>query len=126
MHELSIAQALVSIVEDHARGRRVTAVEVKVGHLRQVVPAALELAFELVAAGTPAEGARLELEQVPAAGCCRDCGARTEFERFPLACGECGSSRVEITRGEELLVDALEMEEEAALATSGGSIHGGH
>ncbi len=126
MHELSIAQALMTIVEGHARGRRVTAVEVKVGHLRQVVPSALEFAFELVAEGTPAQGARLALDEVPAAGRCRDCGARTDFEGFPLACGACGSSRVEITHGEELLVEALELEEESALATSGGSTHGGH
>jgi hydrogenase nickel incorporation protein HypA/HybF len=126
MHELSIAQALMTIVEDHARGRRVTAVEVKVGYLRQVVPSALELAFELVAEGTPAQGARLELEEVPAAGTCRHCGAYSELEAFPLTCGACGSWQMEITRGEELRVEALELEEEQALATTGGSTHGGH
>ena len=126
MHELSIAHALVSIVENHARERRVAVVEVEVGRLRQVVPGALELAFELVAQGTVAEGARLDLHEVPAAGRCRDCGAHSEFESFPLACTACGSWQVEITRGEELLVEALELEEEPALATTGGSTHGGH
>ena len=43
MHELSIAEALVAITARHAGDRRVHRVEVKVGHLRQVVPAALEL-----------------------------------------------------------------------------------
>ena len=41
MHELSIAQAIVAIVSRHARGRKVHRVELKVGHLRQVVPSAL-------------------------------------------------------------------------------------
>ncbi len=36
MHELSIDSAIVGIVERHASGRRVTKVQVKVGHLRQV------------------------------------------------------------------------------------------
>jgi hydrogenase nickel incorporation protein HypA/HybF len=117
MHELSIAEALVEIAERHARGRRVTRVEVKVGHLRQVVPSALEFAFELVAQGTVVEGAGLELFEVAAAGTCRGCGAETPLPGFPLLCEHCGGFDVEVTRGEELLVDSLELEE--ALVTSG-------
>jgi hydrogenase nickel incorporation protein HypA/HybF len=117
MHELSIAEAVVAIVERHARGRRVTKVELKVGHLRQVVPSALEFAFELTTQGTVAEGAELEMEQIEAAGRCQACGAHTPLPELPLVCRECGSIDVEVTRGEELLVDSLELEDE--MATSG-------
>jgi hydrogenase nickel incorporation protein HypA/HybF len=121
MHELSIAEAVVAIVERHAQGRRVTKVELKVGYLRQVVPTALEFAFELTAQGTVAEGAELEMEQIEAAGRCQSCGARTPLPELPLVCRECGSIDVEVTRGEELLVDSLELEEDAEeLQTSGG------
>ena len=51
MHELSIAEAVVAIVDRHAGGRTVRKVELKVGHLRQVVPDALTFAFELLTAG---------------------------------------------------------------------------
>src|SRR3954452_16572973 len=107
MHELSIADAVVQIVNRHAGGRRVSKVELRVGHLRQVVPSALAFAFELVAKGTPAEGAELALEEVPAAGRCRACGAESELDGFPLRCGRCGDLDVEVIRGEELLVDSL-------------------
>jgi hydrogenase nickel incorporation protein HypA/HybF len=117
MHELSIAESVVDVAVRHAGGRRVTKVELQVGHLRQVVPSALEFAFELIAAGTPVEGAELEMHEVPAAGACRSCGAETALPGFPLACGRCGGFDVEVTRGEELLVDSLELEDE--LATSG-------
>jgi hydrogenase nickel incorporation protein HypA/HybF len=123
MHELAIAEALVAIAERHARGRRVTRVEVEVGHLRQVVPAALEFAFELVARATAVEGAQLVLRAVPVSGLCRDCGERTAMPALPLACAACGSVDVEIVTGEELRVDALELEEMAA--TTGGTGHGG-
>src|SRR3954447_10938346 len=119
MHELSIADALVQIVSRHADGRRVTRVEVKVGHLRQVVPDALEFAFELVAQGTPAEGAELVMEEVPADVRCRSCGAESRLEAFPAHCAPCGSLDVEVTGGDELLVDALELEEQQ-LSRSGG------
>jgi hydrogenase nickel incorporation protein HypA/HybF len=124
MHELSIAEAVLQIALDHAerppagarasssgRSRRVVRVEVKVGHLRQVVPDALTFAFGLVAQGTAAEGAELAIEEVPAAGRCRDCGARGALPGFPLVCERCGSWDVEVQQGEELLVDSLELEE---------------
>jgi hydrogenase nickel incorporation protein HypA/HybF len=117
MHELSIADAIVHIACRHAEGRRIEAVEVKVGHLRQVVPDALAFAFALVSEGTECAGAELVLEEVPAAGVCRACGAESEFDGFPLACRGCGGLDVELVRGEELLVDAVTMEE----VTSGRS-----
>jgi hydrogenase nickel incorporation protein HypA/HybF len=114
VHELSIAEAILAIALDHAGDRRVTSVEVHVGHLRQVVPSALGFSFELVAKGTAAEGAELELVEVPAEGDCRACGAHTTLPGFPLACGACGSLDVEVVRGEELSVDSLELTDEPA------------
>jgi len=117
VHELSIASALADIALRHADGRRVTAVEVSVGRLRQVVPSALEFAFELVAKDTPLEGARLELRDVPAAGRCRGCGAESRLDGFPFACTACGELDIEVTAGDELTVDAIEVDD---MALSGG------
>jgi hydrogenase nickel incorporation protein HypA/HybF len=110
MHELSIADAMLQTVLRHAGDRRVTRVELRVGHLRQVVPSALEFAFELVTQGTPAEGAELGLVQVPAAVRCRDCETESEQDAFPLCCAACGGFAVDVVRGEELMVDSLEVE----------------
>jgi hydrogenase nickel incorporation protein HypA/HybF len=124
MHELSIAEAVARIAIDHAGGRRVARVELRIGHLRQVVPSALEFAFGLVATGTSLEGAELVIEEVPAAGVCRRCGVETVLAAFPLLCAACGSADLELLRGEELSVDALELEEEAVVM-NGGTTHGG-
>ena len=119
MHELSLAESVVRIACKHAAGRPVARVELKVGHLRQVVPSALEFAFELVAQGTPVEGAELVWEEVPAAGRCRRCGEESELPGFPLACAACGGLDLELLRGEELLVDALELQ--GVAMTNGGT-----
>ncbi len=121
MHELSIAESVVRIAEQHAAGRPVAAVELKVGHLRQVVPSALAFAFELVAQGTCVEGAELVMEEIPAGGRCRGCGTESELDGFPLLCPRCGSWDLELLRGEELLVDALELED---ATTNGGARYG--
>jgi hydrogenase nickel incorporation protein HypA/HybF len=119
MHELAIADSVVRIANEHARGRRVTAVVVTVGALRQIVPGALAFAFALVATGTPADGARLELEEVPARVRCRGCGGESEQDAFPLACGRCGGFDVEVVAGEELRVEELEIEAELEVMADG-------
>ncbi|HEV7641987.1 MAG TPA: hydrogenase maturation nickel metallochaperone HypA [Gaiellaceae bacterium] len=111
MHELALADAIVQICREHARGRRVTRVEVKIGFLRQVVPDSLAFAFELVASGTEVDGAQLAVEQIPARVACNTCGAETTIEWFPLACAHCGGLDVELIAGEECQVEALELEE---------------
>ena len=124
MHELSIASAVLDIVCRHAGERHVARVELKVGHLRQVVPSALEFAFGLVAEGTVAEGAELVMEEVPAEGRCRDCETVGALPDFPLQCSSCQSFDVELLRGEELLVDALELEEVDPMLAIGGTGRG--
>jgi hydrogenase nickel incorporation protein HypA/HybF len=111
VHELSLADAVVAIARDHARGRRVSAVEVKIGRLRQVVPEALDFAFGLVAAGTEVEGAELRVEHVPVRVSCARCAVESEADEFPLACSSCGSLDVDVVAGDELLVESLEFED---------------
>jgi hydrogenase nickel incorporation protein HypA/HybF len=121
MHELSIAQAVLAIASRHAGTRTVRKVELRVGHLRQVVPSALEFSWQLLTDGTSMEGAELAIEEVPARGRCRECEAETEMSDFPLRCAACGGLDVECVAGEELLVDALELEDEM---TTEGMAHG--
>ena len=56
VHELSLAGAVIDTATRHADGRRVTAVHLRVGHLRQVVPDSLAFYFEHVAAGHAVRG----------------------------------------------------------------------
>jgi len=111
MHELPIARAVVAVATRHARGRRVVRVDLRIGHLRQVVAPALAFAFELSARETSAEGAALHIVPVAAAARCAACGAETVLNDFPFACPACANRDLTIVRGEELLVDAIEVED---------------
>src|SRR4051812_28920464 len=119
MHELSIATAILDVAERHAAGRPLRAVEVRIGHLRQVVPSSLAFAFELLTEGA----VELRMEAVPAVGRCRACACESTLEAFPLCCAACGGLELELLSGEELQVTSLELEE---LTTTGGRVHGDH
>ena len=111
MHELAIADAIVTIASRHAKGRPVSRVETRVGYLRQVVPDSLRFAFELITAGTELDGAELAIEEVPARVRCKACEAETVLEDFPAHCVACGALDVEVTAGEELLVESIDVED---------------
>ena len=123
MHELSIADAIVRIADQHAGGRPVCRVHVKVGALRQVVPTSLTFAFGLLVEDTALDGAELAIEEVAAVGRCRACGVESRQDGFPLRCGACAGLDLDVVRGQELLVDALEVED--LTTTTSGRTHGG-
>ena len=60
MHELGLTRNIVSIVAEHAAGRRVRKVRVAIGPLACVEREALSFCFDLVAEETVLEGAALE------------------------------------------------------------------
>ena len=111
MHELSICNAIASTAEKHAAGRPVSQVKVRVGHLRQVVPDALQFGWEVVSSTTQLKDAELVIEQVPAVVECLGCGARTTLDLPILACGTCEGFDVKLLSGEELLVVSIDLVE---------------
>jgi hydrogenase nickel incorporation protein HypA/HybF len=111
VHELSLASAVIDTASRHADGRRVTAVHLRVGHLRQVVPDSLSFYFGHVAQGTPCERARLSLEMVPAQLRCHVCGHGWELAEVAFRCPACESADVAITAGEEFEVAWINVEQ---------------
>jgi hydrogenase nickel incorporation protein HypA/HybF len=116
VHELSVASAIVDTATRHADGRRVTSVQLRVGHLRQVVPESLAFYFEHVARGTQCEGARLEQEVVPAVLACDSCGYEWALDVAAFRCPLCASGSVRVAGGDELEVESIEIEEDACIA----------
>ena len=80
MHELAIAESVVSSVLERTDGRDVSVVRLCVGQLAGVVPDALTFCFDLAAAGTPLAGATLEIEEKPAG---RTAGPAVRTSRSP-------------------------------------------
>ncbi len=108
MHEMAITQSLVDTVCEHAAGRRVHSVQLQVGALCAIVPAAMEFCFDLVTEGTVAAGAKLDVDVRPGAAQCRTCAAHFELSDPILLC-PCGSADVEVLEGRDMKILSMEV-----------------
>jgi hydrogenase nickel incorporation protein HypA/HybF len=114
MHERSLIRALLRQVEDVAAehpGSHIQTIRVRVGEFSGVQPELLASAYYDLIENTPFRGAALDMEQVPLEGCCDQCGNCFRIERFNFQCNQCGSLRVTLSGGEEMLLDSITMEE---------------
>jgi hydrogenase nickel incorporation protein HypA/HybF len=113
MHEMAVAEGVLQVVEDAARGQgfsTVRALRLEIGELAAVEVEALRFCFDAVARGTLAEGARLEIVATAGRGRCRQCRQEVPLKARFDACPLCGGYRVEVTAGTEMRVKELEVE----------------
>ena len=113
MHELSIMQSALSLALDQARqagAGRVQVIRLRIGALSGVVPDALEFAFEALKPGTPAQGAELAIEHVPARFWCATCRREFQSDDMLAECPECHSLSGELRAGREMELASLEVD----------------
>jgi len=113
MHEMSLAEGVLQIVEEAARReglRRVRAVWLELGRLSSVEPEAMRFCFDAVTRHSVADGARLEIVETPGAAWCTKCSAPTSIAELGDACPCCGSYQLQITDGTGMRVKELEGE----------------
>jgi hydrogenase nickel incorporation protein HypA/HybF len=108
VHELSITESVIAAVSEHVGPVPVLSLTVEIGRLSGVVPDAVRFCFELCAAGTPCEGARLDIVDTPGRARCRDCADDVELPDQIALC-PCGSANLEITGGQQLKIRQVEI-----------------
>lgn len=109
MHELSIAEELLRIIDAEARKaeiRKVYRIDLRIGEFSGVVPDSLEFAFEVLSRGRVTEGARIVIEQVSPSFFCAECGRPMKSDE--TSCCECGCERIRMVGGDELEVVSFE------------------
>jgi D-sedoheptulose 7-phosphate isomerase len=107
MHEFGLCEGVLDAVRHRAAGRRVAAIRVRCGVRHAVDPPSMAQAFSLVAAGTEAADAAVDVVTVPASITCRDCGATGESADLIAACRGCGGVNVELDGGDELVLESV-------------------
>jgi len=113
MHELAITESLIDLIRHEAKEKgfqRVLGISLRVGEYSGLVPTCIEEFFPIAAKGSIAEGAALEIQTVPGAFRCLDCGYEGGIARRAACCPACGSRLIRMTAGREFFVESLRVE----------------
>jgi len=107
VHEFGLCEGVLEAVQARAGGRQVTGIRVRCGVRHAVDAASMAQAFSVVAAGTEAADAAVEVVTVPATIACRDCGTASESADLLPVCPHCGGADTEVSGGDELTLESV-------------------
>lgn len=112
MHEMSLCEGIRTVIEDQARQHavgKVKRVRLEIGRFSGVEKPALEFAFDVVMRGSVAEGAHLEMIDLPGRAMCYDCIKEVEIAERLDPCPDCGGGKLMPVGGDELRIKDLEV-----------------
>ncbi|MFZ2163380.1 MAG: hydrogenase maturation nickel metallochaperone HypA [Sideroxyarcus sp.] len=113
MHEMSLAEGVLQLIEDSAKTQdfsRVKTVWLEIGQLAGVEVEAMKFCFDAVVHDSIAEGAKLEVIEIPGQAWCLHCAEVVHVTAMFDACPKCGSHQVQVTGGNEMRVKELDVE----------------
>lgn len=113
MHEMSIAQSILDIVDDYMAkedGHKLTEVAIEVGELVAVVPESLVFCYDALVENTAYQGSKLVITVLPLIADCAQCHHTTKIENFNFYCSACQSTDIKVNGGQELRISHLEVD----------------
>jgi len=113
MHELSLMQGVLEILQNAAHNQgfqRVRVVRLEIGKLSAVDPQALRFCFDVVCNGTLAHAAALEILETPGQGWCPQCRCAVELPTRFDPCPSCGGYDTQVTGGDAMRVVDIEVD----------------
>jgi hydrogenase nickel incorporation protein HypA/HybF len=113
MHEFTLAQNILEIVDETVKKNNVTTVkevELEIGKLSGVEIDALETAIECLKPGSLLEYADVRMILIDGIGICRSCRHRFSPSDLFAPCPKCNSYHPEIISGKELRVKSITTE----------------
>lgn len=113
MHEMSLCEGIVQILEDNAKTQnysKVKGVWLDIGGLSGVEVEAMRFCFDVVCKGTLADGAKLEIIESPGQAWCMQCAETVEVTKRYDECPKCGSFQLQITGGDQMQIKEIEVE----------------
>ncbi len=113
MHELSIAEGILSAIEQRLGGKKIlTRINLSIGPLAGVSAESLEFWFNEIAKENGFGAPVLEIRKTKALAVCAQCRNNYEVRSFYSGCPECGTFERTVKSGYECMIDSVEMETE--------------
>ena len=113
MHEFSVVQSLMGLIEQNAmqnNAKSVSKVVVKIGKLSGIEPHLLKMAFDTFKEKTICENAQLEMIIQDVIAKCEDCNKEFIIKDNRFICPFCKGYNLQIIDGEDMYLLSLELE----------------
>jgi len=113
MHEMSLAENMLQLIEDASLEQEFTQVKtvwLEVGQLACVEKESLRFYFDVVTQDSVARQAKLEIIDVAGQALCNQCHQTVLIASHYEACSHCGSYALQITQGDGMQIKELEVE----------------
>jgi hydrogenase nickel incorporation protein HypA/HybF len=104
----------MDIVLDQAKAveaKKVTKINLVIGEMSGVVSDCVQFYFDFLKKGNEAEEATLDFKLIPVELRCRDCQTVFKPNDSAWVCPNCGSTKIEMIRGQESFVESIEVEQ---------------
>lgn len=114
MHELSIAQSILTIAENAAPKNNqamITGVGLQIGELSGIEIEPLKFALSIIKENTILQKADLNIEVIPGEAECTQCKTVFPMHYFGSCCPKCGSYFVKVLKGREMKVLNITVDE---------------
>ena len=113
MHEFSVVQSLMELIEQNIKennAKSVSKVVLKIGKMSGIEPHLLKIAFDTFKEKTVCENAELEMIIQDVVAFCEDCKKEFVIEENKFICPDCKGFNLKIIDGEDMYLMSLEME----------------
>ncbi len=113
MHEMSLCESVLQIVEEEAARQRFSKVkwlQLEIGTLAGVEVEAMRFCFDAVSRNSVLEGAALDIVQPVGQAWCMQCAKTLPLRERYQPCPECGGYQLQVTGGGEMRIKELEVE----------------
>jgi hydrogenase nickel incorporation protein HypA/HybF len=113
MHELSVTEGLIKIVDEEAKSRnikQVSGINLVIGDLTSIIDDSVQFYFNILSKGTAAAGAVLSFKRIAAEFSCRTCGNIFEQQSCGYKCPKCGGKGIIVNKGQEFYIESIEVE----------------
>lgn len=110
MHELSIAESILSIAKDEMIKVEATSIrelELEIGKLSGVEYSALDFALQILTENSIFKNTKIVIQKPEGQATCNDCSFGFAIESFISQCPKCSSFRYTIISGKELRVKSI-------------------
>ncbi|WED23331.1 hydrogenase maturation nickel metallochaperone HypA [Vibrio sp. JC009] len=109
---MSLCESLVQVIEEQASAHgynKVKAVFLEIGAFSGIETDAMSFCFDVVCRGTIADGAKLEIKELPGQAWCFDCGKEVSVNNRLDPCPICNGFSLQTKGGDEMKIKELEV-----------------